>query len=449
MLETIVALATAPMKAALAVIRLSGSDCFEITSKVFSRDITKTEKRTIYYGDILNKEENRVIDEVILLAYVAPHSFTGENSVEIICHGSVLIAQEIIAELIKNGARYAVNGEFSSRGFLNKKFDLIQAEAINDAINATTSEAKNLALMSIKGRTTGLVMPIKEKIADILSLIEVNIDYPEFYDIEVATKEKIEHDVSEIVKLLDETLKNGYKGNIIKDGLKVALVGKPNSGKSTLLNSLLKEKKAIVTDIPGTTRDIVEGQISLNGVVLHLMDTAGIRESDNLIEKVGIEKSKEAIENADLILYVVDLNDNEEDQNLVDLIKDKRVIKVLNKSDLNSDFDRKKEQKYAGTAVISALNEDINELKQEILRVLNLKEENYINPSINNMRELGLLEQVKSCLNDALKENQKDMSLDIISVNLTNAYNLVLEILGETADTDVSKEIFARFCVGK
>ena len=442
-METIVALATAPMKAALAIVRLSGDDCFDIVSKVFSRDINKTTKRTIYYGDIID-ENKKVIDEVVLLAYVSPHSFTGENSVEIICHGSVLIAQEIISLLIKNGARYAVNGEFSSRAFMNKKIDLIQAEAINDAINATTLESKNLALMSVKGESSKLIYPIKQRIADILALIEVNIDYPEYYDIEVATKEKIDSDISEIIDLLEDVLKNGYKGNIIKDGVKLAIVGKPNAGKSTLFNALLKESKAIVTDIPGTTRDIVEGDFSLNGIAFHLMDTAGIRESDNIIEKVGIEKSKEAIEKADLVIYLVAADDENEDEELIKLVENKKVIKVVNKIDKDT-----KNQKYAGFVEISAINNDISALKNAILELFNLKEDNYVNPSINNIRELGLLEKTLNSLKIALNDNKNNSPLDIISVNLTNAFNYILEILGETSDTDVAKEIFSRFCVGK
>ena len=327
---------------------------------------------------------------------------------------------------------------------MNKKIDLIQAEAINDAINATTLESKNLALMSVKGESSKLIYPIKQRIADILALIEVNIDYPEYYDIEVATKEKIDSDISEIIDLLEDVLKNGYKGNIIKDGVKLAIVGKPNAGKSTLFNALLKESKAIVTDIPGTTRDIVEGDFSLNGIAFHLMDTAGIRESDNIIEKVGIEKSKEAIEKADLVIYLVAADDENEDEELIKLVENKKVIKVVNKIDKDT-----KNQKYAGFVEISAINNDISALKNAILELFNLKEDNYVNPSINNIRELGLLEKTLNSLKIALNDNKNNSPLDIISVNLTNAFNYILEILGETSDTDVAKEIFSRFCVGK
>jgi tRNA modification GTPase len=439
MLDTIVALATAPMKAALAIVRLSGEDVFGIVSKVFSKDITTTKEKSIFVGDIVDGD--KTIDQVVLLVYVCPHSFTGENAVEIICHGSIIIAQEIISLLIKNGARYALNGEFSNRAFLNKKIDLIQAEAINDAINATTSEAKNLAILSLKGKTSQLVTPIKDKLADILSLIEVNVDYPEYYDVEIATKEKIETEITAILKLLRITISNGYKGNIIKDGITIAIVGKPNAGKSTLLNAFLKEKKAIVTDIPGTTRDVVEGQISLNGVSINLLDTAGIRESSDIIEKEGIERSKEAIGKADLILYVLDSSDKDEDKELVNLVKNKKCIKVYNKTDLND--------VKADGVHISAITGDIETVKDAIIRSLNLKEDNYVNPSINNIREIGILEQIANDLEEALKSNSEKQPLDIISVPLNDAYQKTLELLGESADLDITKEIFSRFCIGK
>jgi tRNA modification GTPase len=440
MLEPIVALATPPLKSALAVIRISGDGCFDIVSKMFSRKIDLEGKNKIFVGDILDNDE--LVDEVVLLAYKGPYSFTGEDSIEIICHGSMIIANQIVSLCIKNGCRYALNGEYTNRAFLNKKLDLIEAEAVNDVINATSIEAKKLSLMSLKGQTSNLVEPIRTKIADILSLIEVNIDYPEYEDVEVVTKEKILTELSKISTELKDLIKNGYKGNIIKDGVKIAIVGKPNAGKSSLLNALLNEDKAIVTAIPGTTRDIVEGTILINGVTLYFKDTAGIRESDDIIENQGILKSKKAILEADLVLYIVDSTDENEDESILESIKNKEVVKVYNKNDLSSVI-------KADGISISALNKDIQVLKNEIYTRLNLTNDNYVNPSINNMRDLGLLEKIEKELSSAVNLTKNDCALDLISINLTNAYALVLELLGLSNDCDISQEIFSRFCVGK
>lgn len=440
MLEPIVALATPPLKSALAVIRISGDGCFNIVSKMFSRKIVLEGKNKIFVGDILDNDE--LVDEVVLLAYKGPYSFTGEDSIEIICHGSMIIANQIVSLCIKNGCRYALNGEYTNRAFLNKKLDLIEAEAVNDVINAISIEAKKLSLMSLKGQTSNLVEPIRVKIADILSLIEVNIDYPEYEDVEVVTKEKILTELSKISAELKDLIKNGYKGNIIKDGVKIAIVGKPNAGKSSLLNALLNEDKAIVTAIPGTTRDIVEGTILINGVTLYFKDTAGIRESDDIIENQGILKSKKAILEADLVLYIVDSTDENEDESILESIKNKEVVKVYNKNDLSNVI------KEDGIS-ISALNKDIQVLKNEIYTRLNLTNDNYVNPSINNMRDLGLLEKIEKELSSAVNLTKNDCALDLISINLTNAYGLVLELLGLSNNCDISQEIFSRFCVGK
>ena len=441
-METIVALATAPIKSALAIIRVSGDDTFDIVSKSFSKDIRDIKERTLLFGNIVKGD--KVIDEVVLAIYKGPKSFTGEDLVEIICHGSVLIANEIIELLISYGARYATNGEYSSRAFLNNKIDLIQAEAINDVINATTKEAKELSILSLKGKTSELIVPLKKRIADVLSLIEVNIDYPEYEDIEVANKEHVVSLVDELVPQINSLVENGQKGLIIKEGVKVALVGKPNVGKSSLLNALLGESKAIVTDIAGTTRDVVEGEINLNGVVLHLLDTAGIRDSEDQIELIGVNKTKETIKNADLAIVLLDASKelDAEDKEILSLVEDIPHIIVYNKAD-------KVTSKEDGKLYISALNNDITPLKEEIYRVLGIKEESFKIPSLNNTRQLGLLQATKESLLKAKEDAEAGLPVDLIAVSLTDAYNFVLEILGEYNQRDISKEIFSRFCVGK
>ena len=437
MFETIVALATPPLKSALGIIRLSGEDCFQIVSKVFTKDITKTNNKEIHYGFIV--DEKKQVDEVILLTYVHPHSFTGEDSVEIICHGSPLIANEIISLLLKNGARMATNGEFSSRAYLNGKIDLVQAEAINDIINASTKEARDLSMVSLKGETSKTFRPIKEQIAEILSLIEVNIDYPEYEDIEVVTKDKIIAVCGDIVKNIDTLIIDGERSRLYREGLKIAIVGKPNVGKSSLLNSLIKSDKAIVTDIAGTTRDIVEGDFNLCGVPVHLFDTAGLRESNDKIEQIGINKSLEAIKDADLVIFVID--ESGLDKDLFELVKDNKHILVTNKADLLT-------RKNNNEIYISAKNNDIEPLLNKIKEVMNIGDI-VVKPTFNNTRQLGLLKNISNSLSKAIEDAKNDQPIDLVSVSIMSAYNSALDLIGENNKNDLTDEIFSRFCVGK
>ena len=441
MFETIVALATPPLRSALAIVRLSGDDCFFIVSKFFTKDITKVEKNTIYHGFI--KDEEELIDEVVLLAYKGPKSFTGEDSVEIMCHGSPLIFNRIIKVALKNGARLATNGEYSSRAYAHGKLNLMQAESINDLINAETEESKKLSLMALKGDTAKLIEPLKKSLGDILSLIEVNIDYPEYLDIEEANNEKIVEICKENIKYIKKLIKDGVKGNIIKDGINVAIVGKPNVGKSSILNALLNENKAIVTDVKGTTRDIVEGKINLNGVVINLFDTAGIRESSDEIESIGIEKSISKLKDSDIVLCVFDSQEyDDEDKEITKLVEGKNTIFVYNKKDLvQNNLDDK--------LYVSALNKDVEPLKKAIIEKLGLSKENYDNPSIANTREIGILENIKTILEQVLIDVKSEIPIDLINSELKEAYLKTLSITGEDNDFDIAKEIFSRFCVGK
>ena len=440
MFETIVALATAPIKSALSIVRLSGDDVFDVVSKCFTKDLRGIKERTILYGSIINDGEK--IDEVVLLAYKGPKSFTGEDSVEIICHGSPLVSKQIIEACIKNGARMATNGEFSSRAYMHNKIDLIQAEAINDVVNATTKEAKKLNLLSLDGKTSDLIRPIKTRIADIISLIEVNIDYPEYEDIEVANKDKIVSVVDELVPQIDSLLADGEKAKIINEGIKVALVGKPNVGKSSLLNAILGEDRAIVTDIAGTTRDVVEGHANIDGVVLHLFDTAGIRDSNDKIESIGIERSKKTIKEADIIVVVLDSSRDldDEDKQILEYTKEYNPIVVYNKDD---------ESKQDDKLSISALNSQIEPLIKAIKERIGIDEKAFSKPALNNARQLGLLSKAKESLLAAKNDALNDLTVDLISTSLFDAYTAILEILGEANQLDLSKEIFSRFCVGK
>ncbi len=441
MFKTIVALATPPMKSALAIIRVSGDDCFDIVSKIFKKDIRDIDKRTALVGEIV--DDGKLIDEVVLIAYKGPKSFTGEDLVEIICHGSMLIANQIIELLLKHGATLATNGEYSQRAFINNRIDLVQAEAINDVINSISDEAKELSLLSLKGNTSELLVPVKTKLADLLALIEVNIDFPEYEDIEIANKEMVIKYVDEITASIKGLISDGQKGLIVKEGINVAIVGKPNVGKSSLLNVLLGENKAIVTDVAGTTRDIVEGDVKLNGIILHLLDTAGIRESKDVVETIGVNKSIDTIKKADLVLVVLDASNEltKEDYEVLDLVKDTNFIIINNKCDIGK-------KKMEGVCV-SVKNNDLSELTEAIKDKFELTDKVFKTPSLNNARQLGLLKNANESLLKAKEDALNDLSIDLVCVSLKDAYNSILRIIGEDNSLDFSKEIFSRFCVGK
>jgi tRNA modification GTPase len=440
--NVIVALATAPMKSALALIRCSGDGVFEMTDQIFSHQVSGIKDRQIFLGHIRDNGED--IDLVEVLAYPGPKTMTGEDVVEISCHGSLLIANEIIGCYLKRGAVYATRGEFSSRAFFNGKMDLVEAEAVNDLINATTKEAKNLSLLSLEGSTSKLVQPLKKSIADSLALIEVNIDYPEYTDLEEANENKIAASIQSIRHQVADLIRGGEEGKIIKEGLKVAIVGEPNVGKSSLLNAMLNEDKAIVSDIPGTTRDVVEGEINLQGIALHLLDTAGIRENAEAIEEMGIKRSEKTIQEADVVILVVDAQKglSVEDQRIQSLAHDKILITVYNKEDLVKN-------KEKNVLYISALKKDIQPLMDKIYSDLGLSDGAFENPSLNNARQLGLLRKIDSCLGEAEKDCLAHQPIDLVSVNLMAAYNATREMLGEDATLDLTDEIFSRFCVGK
>lgn len=443
MFDCIVSLITPPLKGAISVIRLSGDNTLEIANKIFTREIKDSFR--VYYGYIINKETNEKIDEVLVSYFKGPKSFTGEDIVEISCHGSMIIVNQIIELCIKYGARIAERGEFSLRAFYNGRIDLVQAEAINSLINAETLQSKRLQMFSLTGQTSSLIKPIKDQLADILSLIEVNIDYPEYQDIEEMTQEKIIQNVDPLIKKIDDLIKDGEKSKLINEGIKVAIIGRPNVGKSSLLNALLKQDKAIVTNIPGTTRDVVEGKVVLDGVVLNLLDTAGIRESLDEVEKIGIEKSKNSLEEADLILLVLEADKLlEEDKKLLNLTENKKRIVVYNKMELISHKKMKENQVY-----ISALNKDIFQLEEAIKKLFNLDQVKDVSPSLCSSREIGLLNKVKDSLIQAKKEAELGVSLDLISVSLKSSYDNIKDILGEDVKVDLASEIFSRFCVGK
>ncbi len=440
--KPIVALATPPLNSALAVIRASGDGAFSIADQLFSKPVSQTTSRTAYVGYL--KDGEKTIDQVVLLAYPSPNSVTGEDVVEICCHGSMLIVGEIVEAFLSRGARYATRGEFTARAFYSGKMDLIEAEAVNDLINATTKESKNLALLSLEGKTSKLVAPLKEKIASLLALLEVNIDYPEYTDIEEANSTKIIEEATKIREDLSALIAQGEQGKVIRQGVKTALVGLPNAGKSSVLNALLEQEKAIVSPIPGTTRDVVEGDISIKGVPFHLLDTAGIREAKDVIESIGVERSKKVVEEADVVVLVVDGEKGllPQDEEIIKQAKGKKLIVCYNKSDLINNKDGEK-------VYTCAIKDDVDALKERLFACLGIGESSFLTPSFGNERELGLLKEIDGYLKQAQEEAQEGLSPDLISVSLQEAYNASRKLLGEEPTQDLSEEIFSRFCVGK
>ena len=440
--DVIVALATPSMESAIAVIRVSGENSLFLLKEIFSNK-KEYEGNKVYYGKIVDEEE--IIDDVLVSTFVSPRSFTGEDSFEINCHGGMFIVKRIISLCLKKGARMAMRGEFSKRAFLNNKIDLIQAESINDMIRAESELEAKLAVNGLIGNTSNLVLDIEKDFLDLLSNIEVNIDYPEYDEAEIATKDYVSASLLKIKEKIKLLVKDSKIGKRIKDGINIAILGKPNVGKSSILNSLLNEEKAIVTDIEGTTRDIVEGQINLDGLKINLLDTAGIRSTDNKVEKIGIEKSLDLVEKADLIIVVLDASRKleDEDYNLLKLSENKKRIIVANKKEI-------KEENFNYHAIeISAKNNDIEELKKAIIESVGFKLQDYNNkPMLSNARHIGLLENSLENIISVEKELEF-VPIDLLTTQITQALENIRDILGHKSRLDMVDEIFSRFCLGK
>lgn len=446
--DTIAAISTTTGIGAISIIRLSGPESLEIASKVFTKDLTKVETHTIHYGYIKNNNEK--IDEVLVSVMKAPKTFTKEDIVEINCHGGIATTNKVLEILLNNGARLAEPGEFTKRAFLNGRIDLLEAEATMDLISSKSDKARKMSLNTLTGETSNLIKDLRSDIVGIISNIEVNIDYPEYEDIEVLTNEKILPEIQKFKEKLEKIIKKSQDSKVIKEGIKVGIIGKPNVGKSSLLNSLLEEEKAIVTNVPGTTRDIVEGTIILDNVILNIIDTAGIRESDDVVEKIGIEKSLTIINEADLVIFI--LNNNEkitaEEKGLLEKLKDKKKIIVINKIDLENKLDKSLLDNYI--EISAKENIGIEKIKDEIKRLFNLGELEASDLTyMSNARSISLLGKSLNNINDAISEINNNSPIDIVEFHLKDAWNNLGEIIGETYTDELLDELFSRFCLGK
>ena len=441
--DIIVAVATSRLEAAISIIRISGPDCIAFVQNFFTGKILEKPSHTINYGYII--DEGKKIDEVLVNIYCGKKTFTGEEMVEINCHGGVYITSRVLEVCIKQGARMAERGEFSKRAFLNGRIDLSQAEAISDIITAKNSYATDLALKGITGNISNFIEDLKEDLIKIITQIEVNIDYPEYDDVEELTATSLLPLSENLLNKMNKILDDSKNISLIKDGIKTVIIGRPNVGKSSLLNALLQEDKAIVTNIAGTTRDIVEGSISIDGIVLNMIDTAGIRETDDLIESMGVEKSKELIHQADLVLLVIDgsMALDDDDYKLLDLTKNENRIVVINKTDQEIKVD------IEGIA-ISAKNNDINKLITQIKKMFELGKIIDNNDHIlTNARQTMLLQRASQALKQAVEAMNLMVPTDLIVTDLYECWNNLKEILGEKAKEDLLDELFKRFCIGK
>ena len=441
--DTIVALATAPMESAIGLIRISGKKAFSIIGQIFNKKINTTLAKNISFGKIIDGD--KVIDEVLVLSFKSPNSFTGEDVVEITVHGSLIVINKVIQLIIKNGARMAERGEFSKRAYFNGKIDLIQAESINDLITSRSEEAANLALNGLEGKLSSNVNQLKEKLLALLAHIEVNIDYPEYEDIEQITTEKLLPLISSLIKSMKELLNDAKVGTLIKSGVNTAIIGRPNVGKSSILNSLIKEDKAIVSEIAGTTRDVVEGRAYFEGITFNFLDTAGIRDSEDKIETIGIKKTKEMIEKADLVIMVTDTEEitDPEDLKLIKLISNKKNIVAYNKADL-------RKSKLDSKVRISAKNNQIDKLIKAMIDAIGFDIKEYENkPLLSNARQIGLIAKALNSLEEANKAALIFQPTDLVEVDIKLALEAVLELRGDMAKDNLSEEIFARFCLGK
>ncbi|MCM3618235.1 tRNA uridine-5-carboxymethylaminomethyl(34) synthesis GTPase MnmE [Sutcliffiella horikoshii] len=458
--DTIAAISTPMGEGAIAIVRLSGDEAYRIIDEIFVTPSGKKMKdvasHTIHYGHIVDPKTDKTIEEVMVSAMRGPKTFTREDVIEINCHGGLVSVNKLLQLVLSRGARLAEPGEFTKRAFLNGRIDLSQAEAVMDLIRAKTDRAMNVALGQMEGRLSKLIQKLRQEILETLAHVEVNIDYPEYDDVEEMTHKMLLEKSTFVKEELEKLLQTSQQGKILREGLSTVIIGRPNVGKSSLLNSLVHENKAIVTDIPGTTRDVIEEYVSVRGVPLRLVDTAGIRETEDIVERIGVERSREVLKKADLILLVLNNNDEltHEDKQLFEAVSGMDVIVIVNKTDLPAKIDLAEVTKLAKrhTVISTSLKEEqgIDELEEAISSMffqgdLEAGDMTYV----SNSRHIGLITQAQQALEDAIEGVESGVPIDIVQIDLTRTWEILGEIIGDAVHESLIDQLFSQFCLGK
>lgn len=455
--DTIAAISTPMGEGAIAIVRLSGEDSIEIANKIFKgKSLTEVASHTIHYGHIVDPESGVTVEEVMISVMKGPKTFTRENVVEINCHGGLVSVNKVLQLTLENGARLAEPGEFTKRAFLNGRIDLSQAEAVMDLIRAKTDRAMSVAIGQMEGRLSKLIQRLRQELLETLAHVEVNIDYPEYDDVEEMTHSLLIGKVRSVQGEIEKLLHTSSQGKILREGLSTVIVGRPNVGKSSLLNSLVHENKAIVTDIPGTTRDVIEEYVNVKGVPLRLLDTAGIRETEDIVERIGVERSRQVLKEADLILLVLNYNDELtlEDERLFEAVQGMDVIVIVNKTDLPQklNLDRVKELSGNYPLVTTSLLEDlgVEQLEEAIASLffsgsIDSQDMTYV----SNSRHIALLTQAKRSIQEAINGIESGVPIDLVQIDLTRTWELLGEIIGDAVHESLIDQLFSQFCLGK
>ncbi|SBB85084.1 tRNA uridine-5-carboxymethylaminomethyl(34) synthesis GTPase MnmE [Staphylococcus aureus] len=457
-LDTITSISTPMGEGAIGIVRLSGPQAVEIADKLYKGKhlLNDVPSHTINYGHIIDPESKEVVEEVMVSVLRAPKTFTREDIIEINCHGGILTINRVLELTMTYGARMAEPGEFTKRAFLNGRIDLSQAEAVMDFIRSKTDRASKVAMNQIEGRLSDLIKKQRQSILEILAQVEVNIDYPEYDDVEDATTEFLLEQSKEIKQEINRLLDTGAQGKIMREGLSTVIVGKPNVGKSSMLNNLIQDNKAIVTEVAGTTRDVLEEYVNVRGVPLRLVDTAGIRETEDIVEKIGVERSRKALSQADLILFVLNNNEalTQEDYTLYEVVKNEDVIVIVNKMDLEQNIDINEVKEMIGDTPLIQTSmlkqEGIDELEIQIRDLFFGGEvQNQDMTYVSNSRHISLLKQARQTIQDAIDAAESGVPMDMVQIDLTRTWEILGEIIGETASDELIDQLFSQFCLGK